>query len=253
MKDNIFSIIMASALSGAALLAAQTAWAADGEFSLSTEFDHSSTGNFGTVSTTDTLSAIPVTGKLETGHWVFKLSAPYARIPGSGIATPVTNATQSGLVDPVAAATYNIYANTASNLGVDLTGKVKLNLADKSFGLGSGQNDYAAQADAYQKFDKFKALGSLGYQVQSNPAGINMNRVLYGSIGGAYQLNDQISGGVDFSLSQSPTTDAQGQRHLSAYVSHIISNSLKARGYVLKGLSDNSADRSVGAAVSYGF
>jgi hypothetical protein len=242
---------MASALSGAALLAARTAWAVDEKFSLSTDFDHSS-GNFGTASTIDTLSSIPVTGRLESGHWVFKLSAPYARIPGTGVSTPA-NTIQSGLVEPVAAATYNIYGNSVSNLGLDLTGKVKLNLADKFYGLGSVQNDYAAQADAYQKFDKFKALGSLGYKVEGNPAGISMNKILYGSIGGAYQLNEQVSGGFDFSLSQSPSLDAQGQRHLSAYVSHNINNSLKARGYVLKGVSDSSQDRSVGAAVSYGF
>src|SRR5574340_452644 len=62
---------------------------------------------------------------------------------------------------------YNIYSGRASGFGIDLTGKVKLNTAD--FGLHRGRNDYAAQADAYQSFDNFTALGSLGYKFLGNP------------------------------------------------------------------------------------
>lgn len=257
MQNRVLIALLAVALSSAAMLATSKVWADDGQFSLSSGFDISP----GTANAADRLS-IPATGQYETGLWVFKLTVPYANLSGTaGIipkighitASSAVNSTPSGLGDTVAAATYNLYAGGASTFGVDLTGKVKLGVADKFYGLGSGQNDYAAQADAYQSLDKFKALGSLGYKIQGDPAGIGTNRILYGSVGGAYQLNDQMSGGVDFSLSQSPTTLEQGQRQLSAYVSHNINKSFKARGYLLKGFSNGSPDRSVGAAVSYGF
>ena len=80
-----------------------------------------------------------------------------------------------------------------------------------------------------------------------------MNKVIYGSLGGAYQLNDQIVGGVDFSLSQSPNPLEQGQRQVSAYISHNLDDNLKAKGYLLQDFSNGIPDRSIGAAVSYGF
>lgn len=260
IRNSVSIALLAGTVGGAAILTASQAWADDGQFSLSSGFSFSP-GEYGTANTTDMLS-IPAVGKYETGPWVFKLTVPYASISGTGGVVPgigriradsPANSTQSGLSDTVAAATYNIYSGGASTVGVDLTGKIKLGLADKYFGFSSGQNNYAAQADAYQKFDKFKALGSLGYKLQGDPAGISMDRVLYGSVGGAYQLNDQMSGGVDFRLSQSPAAVEQGQRQLSAYVSHSINKSFKARGYVLKDFSNVGPDHSVGAAVSYGF
>jgi len=260
MKNRVLIALLAGAVGGAAALAASKAWAGDGQFSLSSGFglnpEEISTAKSANMLSTSTI------GKYETGPWLLKLTVPYSSISGSAgsvavaghiIAGNAANSTQYGLGDTSAAATYNIYAGEASNFGVNLTGKIKFGLADKFFGLSSGQNDYAAQADAYQNFDRFKALGSLGYKIQGDPAGISMNRVLYGSVGGAYRLNDQISGGVDFSLSQSPTPIEPGQRQLSAYVSHRINNSFKARGYLLQDFSNGGSDRSVGAAVSYGF
>ncbi len=251
-------ILLAGTLAGAATLATLDARADPGQFSLFSGFV--SPGEYGTAKTTGMLTT-PTVGKYETGPWAFKLTVPNAgasavgsAIPGIGIVAGSTaNSIQSGLIDSEAAATYNINTGNASTFGVNLTGKFKLGLADKSFSLGSMLNDYAAQADAYQSFDKFRALGSLGYKIHGDPAGISMNRVVYGSVGGAYQLNDQISGGIDFWLSQSPTPLEQGQRQLSAYVSHNINKSFKARGYLLEDFSTGNPDRSVGAAVSYGF
>jgi hypothetical protein len=138
-------------------------------------------------------------------------------------------------------------------LGIGLTGKVKLGIADKITGLGNGQNDYAAEADAYQSFNKFTAVSSLGYKVLGSPAGIGADSVLYGSLGGIYQLNDQVSGGVDINLAQGYSATAADQRNLTAYVSHSINKSMKARGYVLKGFANGSPDTGLGAQVYYGF
>lgn len=249
--------LLASTLGSVAMFTTFEAWAGDGQFSLSNEISFG-LGKFATPKSTNMLST-PSVSQYETGPWVFKLVVPNPSTSGTGSAISgigyirAGNSTQSGLGDTVAAATYSVYAGSTSPFGVDLTGKIKLGLADKFYSLNSGQNDYAAQADAHQNFDRFKALGSLGYKIQGAPAGISMNRVFYGSVGGAYQVNDQMSGGVDFSLSQNPTSEEQGQRQLSAYISHSINKSFRAKGYVLKDFSNGSADHSVGAVVSYGF
>jgi len=250
-------VFLAGTLGGSATLATSKAWAVDGQFSLSSG-PISSSDKYATTKSEDILSN-PTTGKYQTGPWVFKLTVPDLGISGSGGVVPeigrirASNIGQPGLGDTVAAATYDIYSGSASTFGIGLTGKVKLGMADKIKGLGTGQNDYSAEADAYQSFDRFTASGSLGYKVLGNPAGISADSLLYGSFGGSYQLNDQMSGGVDISLAQSPTATSAEQRRLTAYVSHIINKSLKARGYVLKGFTSGSPDTGLGAQVYYGF
>ena len=250
---------MVANLGWAAAVAAPGVWTDDNKFSLSNGFDYSA-GKYGSANTPDMLSFPAATGEYETGQWMFKVAVPYARISGTGGAATgigligtgaIAKVMQSDLGDPVAAASYNIYSGKASTFGIDLTGKVKLRTAEA--GLDIGQNDYAAQADAYQNFNKFTALGSLGYKVLGSPAGISMNKVIYGSFGGSYQLDDKIHGGVDLNLTQSPSLTGDGHRELTAYVSRKISKNFKAKGYVLKGFSNSSPDSSLGAQVHYGF
>ena len=229
------------------------AWADTDRFSVSTGFDYSS-GKYGSASTTNIFS-IPVVGKYETGPWLFKLTIPYLKISGSGgvvpgvgrykiIATTPKTTTQSGLGDMVAAVTYNLYEGDTSTPGVDLIGRVKL--ATAGTGLGTGQNDYAVQADVYQSFGKFTPMGSLGYKFLGSPSGVTMNRAAYVSFGAAYQFTDQTSGGADMDLSQSSSATSAGQRELTVYLSHKIDKNFKIQGYVLKGFSNGSPDRGIG-------
>ena len=257
MKSGAMMVLLAGVLGGAAVtFTTQEAQADQGQFGLSGGYGLSP-GAYGIARTTDMLST-PAIGQYENGSWGFKLTAPPALTPAVDGPLIVHDAVPGapgnaalGLVGPEAAATYNINRGMASAFWVNLTGKVKLNLADRS--PGSGLNDYAAQAEAYQNLDKFQALGTLGYRIHSGEPGININKVFYGSVGGTYQLNDQISGGIDFRLSQSPAPLEQGQRQVSAFVSHNINNNFKARGYLLQDFSNGIPDRSIGAAVSYGF
>jgi len=259
MKYRVLSTLLAAVLGSTALPFATAAWAENGKFSLASGFDYS-TGNYGTASTTDIFS-IPVIGKFSTGPWIFKLTTPYIRISGTGAVIPGTGAvgtggtarsTQSGLGDTVAAVTYSLYDENSSAPGIDLTGKVKLATADA--GLGSGANDYSAQMDVYRTLDKFTAMGTLGSKVLGSPGnGISLNTVIYGSFGGAYQFSGNTSGGVDFSLAQTPSALSIRQQELTAYVNYRIDKHFKAQGYVLKGYASGSPDSGVGGLITYGF
>ncbi len=259
MKNAVLMVLLASALSGAvAIFMTPEARAGQGPFSLSGG-SGLSTGAYGIAGATYTLST-PAISQYENGSWAFKLTAPYSGTPatgdpeiGHGIAMSTASNTHFGPVDSEAAATYNINRGAASTFGVNLTGKIKLNLADTFPGSSPGLSDYAAQAEAYRNLDRFQALGTLGYSIHPGEPGININKVFYGSVGGTYRLSDQMSGGIDFRLSQSPTSPAQGQRQVSAYVSHNINNNFKARGYLLQDFSNGNPERTVGAAASYGF
>ncbi len=252
MKSKFVIILLSSFI-------AKGACAVDGSLTLSTGFDFSS-GKYGTANTTNILS-IPVIGKCETGHWLFKLTVPYLWISGSSgvvpgigpMATTTTKTTTSryGLGDMIAAVTYNVYEGSGSKSAIDLTGKIKLATADA--GLGSGQDDYAAQVDVYQSLGKFTAMGSLGYKILGSPPGIAMQGAAYGYLGGAYQFTAQTSGGAEMDLSQSPSATTGEQRELMVYVSHKIDKKLKIQGYVLKGFANGSPDRGIGALVSAKF
>lgn len=262
MKNNPITFFVVSILGGVAALAASGAWAADGDnFSLAAGFDYS-TGKYGSADTTDILS-IPVVGMYSTGLWAFKLTVPYVRISGVGGVLPggrrmksptvtinTKSTTQSGLGDVTAAASYNLYAGSENGFRVDLTGKVKFGTADTA--LGTGQNDYAAQADVYQRFDRFTAMGALGYEVLGSPAGVSMNNVAYGILGGYYQVTDQTGGGAEMKMSQKPSAIDAEQRELTVYVSHNTDEGLNIRGYVLKGFADGSPDSGFGVLVSSG-
>jgi hypothetical protein len=127
---------------------------------------------------------------------------------------------------------------------VDLTGKVKFATADA--GLGTGENDYAAQVDAYQRFDNFTATGSLGYLVLGDPPGYDFNNAAYGILGGYYQFTGQTGAGAEVRVSQKLYATGDAPRELNAYVSHQFDKKLKFSGYVLKGFSDGSPDSGFG-------
>jgi hypothetical protein len=242
MKSRIVTALVAGVLGIAATFAVPQAWAGDERFSLSSGLDDSD-------------------NQYKAGPWLFKFTAPAGAsatenvVPGNGrVRTGGTAVnTQSGLGDTEAAASYNIYAGSAYTPQIDLTGKVKVNVADKSKIFGLGQNDYAAQMDVYQSLDKFTAMGSLGSKVLGNQTGITLNPLLYGSFGGVYQFTGQTSTGVDMSLSQDPSATGAVQQELSAYVSFKLDKNFKARGYVLREFSSSNSNNAVGGQVYYGF
>jgi hypothetical protein len=260
MNHKLLKLILVGALSNAAALACSGAWADDaGNFSVASGFDYSS-GKYGSADTTDILT-IPVVGFYNSGLWMFKLTVPYVRITGVGgvlsdgrrvkSTTATANArstTHSGLGDVIAAASYNLYSGSDDGLRVDLTGKIKFGTADTT--LGTGKNDYAAQADVYQSFDGFTAMGALGYEVLGSPAGVDMNNVVYGVLGGYYQMSGQTGGGLEMKVAQKPSAIGAEQRELTAYAIHRIDENLKIRGYVLKGFADGSPDSGFGVLLT---
>jgi hypothetical protein len=262
MISKMHKTLIASAIAALAAFHGQMASAAEaGDFSFTTGLDYSS-GKYGGAQSTDILY-IPFIGKYETGPWSFKLTVPYIRITGPGGVVRDVGAfgtagaartTESGLGDVIAAATYNIYGSTGINpLLIDLTGKVKFGTADANKGLGTGENDYAIQADLYKSIDKFTTFGTVGYKVFGDPVGINLDNVFYGSLGGSYKYNQQTSAGLILDLRQKASATGASQRELTAFVSHKINKTWKAQGYLVHGFADGSPDWGAGAMVSYFF
>lgn len=239
-----------------------TAHAADSQATVTTGVDYSS-GKYGGTQATD-ITYIPVIGKYESGPYVFKLTVPYIRVtaPSGGtvvsvdpsgrlvrrsVGAPTTN---SGLGDIVAGLSYNVLNDSSTLTVMDITGKIKFGTADDSKGLGTGKMDYAMQADLYKTYDKTTALATLGYRMMGSPAGVNLNNVWYGSVGGSYKFSQETSGGVMLDLRQASTSSGVEGRELMVYVTQKTSGNTKLQGYVIKGLTDASPDLGIGVMVS---
>jgi hypothetical protein len=241
---------------------AATAGVQSGGFSLSTGIDYS-TGKYGGTSATDILYA-PLTGRYETDKWVFKLTVPFVVVTGPGnvvrdIGIVKNKAagprrTEWGLGDVVAGVTRNVIDVTSSGTLIDLTGKIKFGTADARTGLGTGENDYAAQVDVTQRITSvFSAFGSLGYKIIGSPAGAQLNNIVYGEAGAAVKLSESLRAGAILDASQAPSPVSGAQREVTAYLTQQLSERWKLQVYGVRGFANGSPDWGGGAMATFRF
>lgn len=242
MNSKFLTALVAVIVGLVATFAAPAAWAEDPMFSLSSGFDNSAE-------------------KYEAGPWMFKLSAPAGLTAMEeaapdmvrlGTGSPAVK-TPSRIGDTEAAASYNLYTGSATSPEVNLTGKVKVYGANQNSEFSLNQNDYAAQMDVYQNLDNFTAKGTLGSRMLGSQTGLTLNPLLYGSFGGVYQFSKKTSTGIDLSLSQGSPATGAAQHEFSAFVNYKLDDNFKARGYVLRGISNGTPSNTVGGQVYYGF
>src|SRR5258708_26854482 len=190
--------IFISRLVGAAVVAValSTAIVARAQFTGTAGFDYS-TGKYGESSSTDILY-VPAIARYDMDAWTFKLTVPYIHVSGPGNViqsigpirtrrTITMNQTESGLGDVIAAANYDFYTNKTSGLTLGVTGKVKFGTASSSRGLGTGENDYFLQLDAWRPFADFTPFRYVGYRRGGNPSGGDLKKSLYGSAAPAFK------------------------------------------------------------------
>src|SRR3569623_1760620 len=223
------------------LVASQTLWAEDsGAFSLGTGYNYSS-GNYGTSTTTD-ITSIPLIATYDKGPWTMRLTVPYIRITGA-----------SDVLPGVGRARARAAPTVSTQIGADITGKIKFGTADKDKNLGTGKNDYGTQLDVYKKIDRWTLFSGLGYTVLGSSADIPLHNVWNAGVGTSYKFTDKNSAGVAYDYRQKASDTGFAQSELTAYVVHKFDKTWKAQAYLLKGFSDGSPDWGAGASVGYAF
>jgi hypothetical protein len=228
---------------------------------LGTGFDYTS-GKYGTSEKTEILY-VPLTGKYEMGPWTFRAVLPYIRVTGPGNVVGVgddrvtlpggstTRRTDSGLGDIVTSAFYNVMNEGRAPFGLDIGAKVKFGTADRDKGLGTGENDYSIQADAFKPFGATTAFASLGYRWYGDPPGVALRNVVYGSAGATHKLSDNTSFGAAYDW-RPKVSDNGGQiSEATAFVTQRLSRAWKLQLYGVKGFSTGSPDYGAGAFLSY--
>lgn len=231
-----------------ALLAISAPVLAESSTSLTTGFDYS-TGKYGGSTSTNILY-VPVTGKMQFDTFFLKLTVPYISVSSAGdvvrgigkvkTTTTTKTTTQSGLGDVVASAGYTVLES--DDLMLDLVGKIKFGTADASKNLGTGENDYSAQMDAYHTLRKTTLFATAGYKVLGAPVGVSVNNIAFGTLGFSRKTSENISVGAMLDAAQASSDLSPGTREASVFVSNRINSTFKAQAYLLKGFSDSSPD-----------
>ncbi len=268
MRNTISAACAAALLgAGAPALAAE-----QGTLGLGTGI-HYSEGNYGTSQTTSIWS-IPITARYDIGRWTFKGSLPWLEVEGpatvipgvgavnntnprgrgrNGGTTTTTSGTASGIGDLVLSGTYTALYDRASQLGLDVTGKVKVPTADEDKGLGTGETDYAAIVEGYKTIDRLTLLAGIGRHFLGSSNFIELKDVWSYSLGASYRIDERDSAGLSFDARQRVSPSAFPQREVTGFWSRKFGNDWKGQAYVLKGFADGSPDWGAGLSAVRSF
>jgi len=237
-----------------------------GQFSVTIGAEYSS-GNYGGSAATD-IWYFPLNFRYERDRWLYRVEVPYlivqgpsdvlivggggmgAHAPGGGMTATGTSRTDSGLGDIVGAVSYRLQRSAASRPAIDLTGMVYFGTADAAKGLGTGENDYAAQLGVAQDAGAATVFGTLGYRVTGDSPGIDYNDVFYGTLGIEHAFARNIAG-VAFDARQAYLPGGDAFATLTGYLITRPGTRTKLTTYLLLGLSDGAPDWGVG--VTYGW
>ncbi len=242
-------------------LGSQTAFA-DSTFSVSAGLDYS-TGNYGSSSDTR-IWYYPFMAKYESDALTLKLSVPYLKITGPSnvvaaagqpiqVGTNATRRSESGAGDVLAAASYNVFDHRSAGLLIDLTAKIKFATADEAKGLGTGENDYALQADITKSLGQYSVFGTLGRRKYGDPPGVDFRNPWYATLGAAYKISAAMTSGLSYDYRERVLTSASAVSEVTGFVSYKLTPTSKLQGYLVKGFSDASPDWGAGVVVSTSF
>lgn len=229
-------------------LTCSLASAEEGEWKFTSGADYSS-GDYNDASET-TMLYVPLSASYKRGNWTGKISTGWLSIDGpgnvvdGGVVLPGggTDRSESGVADTWLALTYSLEA-LPSELGyLDLTGKVKMPTADEDKGLGTGEVDYALQADYFYVMGKLTPMFTAGYKFKGDPDDVNLNNVLFLSAGADLRCSDNTHIGASLDFQQASVSGVDDPLEVFAYLNHKISEAWSLSPYVYYGLSDSSPD-----------
>lgn len=220
-----------------------------------------STGNYGTRTAFDMLY-VPISARYDSDEYSIGLTVPYLSVTGNGHradgevffdSQSKERVTSEGLGDVVASASRTVYRGLEPLPWVDLTGVVKFGTADRKQELGSGENDYAAQVDLYQRVGRANWFASVGYKVPGSPPGVQYHSVFYGSAGAQYFLTPSHGIGAMLSGQEALTEAGFAQGEASAFYSWIVNPAYRLQLLTSWGFMPGSPDWSVGTTLARAF
>ena len=194
------------------------------------------------------ISSARIGARLTVPH--LSVDGPFAAPNVDGSVVDTGSVTQSGLGDIVASVTfYDVMQNPKHGLAVDLTCKVKFGTADASQGLGTGENDYSVLTDVYKFFDPIALVGTVGYKIRGEPAGISLDDVLLGSVGGLCTCSERSRIGLFYDYRGASLTNSDAVQELAIYGSRVLNSAWQLQYYAFRGFTDSGPDWGGGVQV----
>jgi hypothetical protein len=218
-------------------------------------------GKYGGADSTE-ITYLPVSLRYQLNDTSFRVTVPYLSITTTGFVETESGVvgtgsaqrtTESGLGDVVGAVTQTVVSDSSNKFFVDVTGKIKFPTADANAGLGTGKADYMAQVGVWKDFDRIAMFGGAGYKVVGAPAGVALRNVLRGYVGASYKLAPATTASLIADIGQSTIAGRETKRLLTAELAYRVTDSVRIRGYALKGFSASSPDHGGGITLSYSY
>ena len=222
-------------------------------------------GEFGTGSTT-TIWNSALGARLNLDDLTLSASLPWMRIDSrstifAGIdATPVLVAPNTslrkritdGFGDLTLGASYTI-AQALHPVEIELSGRAKLNTADKNSRLSSGKNDYALGVDFSIPTKRVTPFASFTYRFLGDTESYRLRDGPAASAGATYPIGDGTFVVASYHYAKAATRLVGDSHELFAGASTRLSGTrLRLTGFATAGLSDGAAGVSAGVALSVG-
>ncbi|MGF1547152.1 MAG: hypothetical protein ACFCUG_07480 [Thiotrichales bacterium] len=227
-------------------------------FSLGAEY---TTGDYGLTRATEVWQ-LPLTLSYTHGRALIKLGLSWLDVSGpahviDGIAT--TNQRRraptavSGPGDVTVAASYAVHDDRATSWLVDLTGKVKLGLADAERGLGTGENDYTVQLDFNSSRGRWQRFATLGWRQMGDSPTLDYRDRWLGGLGATYTYAPRTQLGASWDYRQPVLADGAALSELTLFASLPLDPRWKLQPYLMRGFTDASSEWGAGIGVAARF
>lgn len=220
---------------------------------------HHSDGDYGTPVSTE-ITSLAFTARYDSAQWSLKATLPWIRVSGSAGVVPgvgrvggglVAETSASGLGDIVLSATHKTYYDAAQQVGLDLTGRVKLGTADETEGLGTGEHDFGFQADAFKSFGQFTGFVGLGYTVFGDPPGLPLRNVFNATFGATYRIDERNTLGLAYDERDRVVRGGAELSEVTLFWTSQLTRGWKSQAYFLAGMEDGSPDWGAGLSLAY--
>lgn len=219
-----------------------------------------SSGDYGGSTTTE-VQSLSLALRHRSGPWELKLSVPYLRITSDGSVLPdgeptgasTTRSTRSGLGDVSVRLGRRLVYDKVNGYGLTARVKVKLPTANEDRALGSGEYDYTFELAPFKRFGDTTLYGALGYKVYGDTDTTDYNNVWLGRAGVMQRLDARQSLGISTSYRQK-TTDTRDDKHnMMLFHTYKFDKTWRVQSFVIKGLSDATADLAGGISLTHQF
>lgn len=203
---------------------------------------------------------VPYTHELGIPGWRFKASLPVLEIDGPGnVLIDIGNIgrestgriAERGVGDLVVSATYELPALGSSLPFFDITLDLKLPTADERRGLGTGRPDVGIQLDGYHTVGSATLFAAVGYRYRHrSPVFEGLNDSVNLSLGLSRPVSDRWQGGVIYDYRQAASSFSGETHEILPYISWAPTDEWALMFYLIKGFTEDSADKAIGVQMT---